>query len=268
MKNTMTTFTGRHFDPMQIKTEDICMEDIAHALSLTCRGGGHLKYFYSVAQHSLNCSAEAKARGWSGKLQLACLLHDASEAYISDIIRPVKANLTGYLEIESRIMEKILEKYSYTAITVTLTGNYLEIYRRFVERNNSPDRHRGHVVNDGYPEKNPGGPVCPVPYEDFVKGITDRGMDRFAANGPHITVDTTDFEKVRIERVIRLKNVPDGPFFNRQFCVGAPQNCYDRSRKITYAIFRRGRSKKRSDMEGKMIDDYRKESPGEIPFAK
>ena len=65
-----------------------------------------------------------------------------------------------------------------------------------------------------------------------------------------------------------MKNVPDGPFFNRQFCVGAPQNCYDRSRKITYAIFRRGRSKKRSDMEGKMIDDYRKESPGEIPFAK
>ena len=117
MKNTMTTFTGRHFDPMQIRTEDICIEDIAHALSLMCRGGGHLKYFYSVAQHSLNCSAEAKARGWFGKLQLACLLHDASEAYISDIIRPVKANLTGYLEIESRIMEKILEKFNLSDLT-------------------------------------------------------------------------------------------------------------------------------------------------------
>ena len=117
MKNTMTTFTGRHFDPMQIRTEDICIEDIAHALSLMCRGGGHLKYFYSVAQHSLNCSAEAKARGWSGKLQLSCLLHDASEAYISDIIRPVKANLTGYLEIESRIMEKILEKFNLSDLT-------------------------------------------------------------------------------------------------------------------------------------------------------
>ncbi len=117
MKNTMTTFTGRHFDPMQIRTEDICIEDIAHALSLMCRGGGHLKYFYSVAQHSLNCAAEAKARGWSGKLQLACLLHDASEAYISDIIRPVKANLTGYLEIESRIMEKILEKFNLSDLT-------------------------------------------------------------------------------------------------------------------------------------------------------
>lgn len=117
MKNTMTTFTGRHFDPMQIRAEDICMEDIAHALSLTCRGGGHLKYFYSVAQHSLNCAAEAKARGWSERLQLACLLHDASEAYLSDIIRPVKANLTGYLEIESRIMEKILEKFNLSDLT-------------------------------------------------------------------------------------------------------------------------------------------------------
>lgn len=117
MKNTMTTFTGRHFDPMQISAEDICIEDIAHALSLMCRGGGHLKYFYSVAQHSLNCAAEAKARGWSERLQLACLLHDASEAYLSDIIRPVKANLTGYLEIESRIMEKILEKFNLSDLT-------------------------------------------------------------------------------------------------------------------------------------------------------
>ena len=90
---------------------------IAHALSLMCRGGGHLKYFYSVAQHSLNCAAEAKARGWSERLQLACLLHDASEAYLSDIIRPVKANLTGYLEIESRIMEKILEKFNLSDLT-------------------------------------------------------------------------------------------------------------------------------------------------------
>ena len=89
----------------------------AHALSLMCRGGGHLKYFYSVAQHSLNCAAEAKARGWSERLQLACLLHDASEAYLSDIIRPVKANLTGYLEIENRIMGKILEKFNLSDLT-------------------------------------------------------------------------------------------------------------------------------------------------------
>ena len=54
---------------------------------------------------------EAKARGWSERLQLACLLHDASEAYISDIIRPVKAHLSNYLEIESSIMNVILERF-------------------------------------------------------------------------------------------------------------------------------------------------------------
>jgi len=86
-------------------------DDIAHALSLTCRGGGHVSYFFSVAQHSINCMNEAKARGWSERLQLACLLHDASEAYISDIIRPVKAHLSNYLEIESSIMNVILERF-------------------------------------------------------------------------------------------------------------------------------------------------------------
>lgn len=115
--NTMTTFTGKRFDPIRITPDDICLEDIAHALSLSCRGGGHLKYFYSVAQHSLNCAAEARARGWSERLQLACLLHDASEAYLSDVIRPIKGRLTNYLEIEAAVMEKILEKFGLSGLT-------------------------------------------------------------------------------------------------------------------------------------------------------
>ena len=109
--NTMTTYSGRKFDPMQMTPGDVYIEDIAHALSLLCRGGGQLTYFYSVGQHSLNCAAEAKARGWSERQQLACLLHDASEGYISDIIRPVKIYLTNYLEIESKIMGTILTHF-------------------------------------------------------------------------------------------------------------------------------------------------------------
>lgn len=81
--NTMTTYSGRKFDPMQMTPGDVYIEDIAHALSLLCRGGGQLTYFYSVGQHSLNCATEAKARGWSERQQLACLLHDASSR-ISD----------------------------------------------------------------------------------------------------------------------------------------------------------------------------------------
>ena len=126
--NTMTTYSGRKFDPMQMTPGDVYIEDIAHALSLLCRGGGQLTYFYSVGQHSLNCATEAKARGWSERQQLACLLHDASEAYmsdvprpfkqhLSDIIRPVKIYLTNYLEIESKIMGTILTHFGLDDLT-------------------------------------------------------------------------------------------------------------------------------------------------------
>ena len=62
---TMNTYTGNKIDPMNMTASDISIQDIAHALSLTCRGGGHVSYFFSVAQHSINCMNEAKARGWS-----------------------------------------------------------------------------------------------------------------------------------------------------------------------------------------------------------
>ena len=97
--SVMNTFSGKKFDPMHMNSEDVSLEDLAHALSLLCRGGGHLKYFYSVGQHSINCMKEARARGWSKRVQLACLLHDASEAYIADIIRPVKVHLPEYYKI-------------------------------------------------------------------------------------------------------------------------------------------------------------------------
>lgn len=56
----MNVFSGHRIDPLHIKEDDIHLEDIAHALSLICRGNGHIKYFYSVAQHSLNCAKKHK----------------------------------------------------------------------------------------------------------------------------------------------------------------------------------------------------------------
>ena len=88
----MNTYTGKRFDPLQMKPEDVDLVDIAHALSLLCRGGGHIDR-------------------WERKLILACLLHDASEAYIADIIRPVKPYLTNYLEIEDQIMSVIWQHF-------------------------------------------------------------------------------------------------------------------------------------------------------------
>jgi len=74
---------------------------------MQCRGGGHIRHFFSVAQHSINCALEARAREYSRRVQLACLLHDASEAYISDITRPVKRQLLQYMEIEKVIQDQV-----------------------------------------------------------------------------------------------------------------------------------------------------------------
>ena len=80
--NTMTTYSGRKFDPMQMTPGDVYIEDIAHALSLLCRGGGQLTYFYSVGQHSLNCAAEAKARGGlRGSSSPVCSMMPARDIY-------------------------------------------------------------------------------------------------------------------------------------------------------------------------------------------
>ena len=114
----MNTYTGRKFDPMTITPADIDGRDVAHALSMMCRGNGHLRRFYSVAQHSLNCAKEAKARRFERRVVLACLLHDASEAYIADIIRPVKEHLPGYLDIESRIMAAVFARFGLSDLDV------------------------------------------------------------------------------------------------------------------------------------------------------
>lgn len=87
----------------------------------------------------------------------------------------------------------LLERYGYTALTVSLTGDYRRIYERFLRRNADPSRHRGHVVNGCYPETGVPEQVSAPSYEQFVEGITRRGMDRFTANGPRIVVDTTSF---------------------------------------------------------------------------
>lgn len=93
---------------------------------------------------------------------------------------------------------RILDAYSCKAITVALTGDYRVLYKRFLERNASPDRHRGHVVNS-YPEEEIKEETPQLSYEAFVEGIAARGMDSFILPGPRITLDTTDFSKVDME---------------------------------------------------------------------
>lgn len=111
MNDTITTYSKIKFSPFEAKAEHIQIQDIAHALSLLCRANGHCKHFHSVAQHCLNCSVEARARGFNPKIQLACLLHDGSEAYLSDITRPVKKYLDVYRETEARLQNLIYQVF-------------------------------------------------------------------------------------------------------------------------------------------------------------
>lgn len=107
----MMTYTGKHFHPLDPQLDEICIEDIAHALSLICRGGGHFKQFFSVAQHCLCCAREAKAQKQPLRIQLACLLHDAAEAYYCDLPKPVKERCNGYAQMEDRMLDIIFAKY-------------------------------------------------------------------------------------------------------------------------------------------------------------
>jgi 5'-deoxynucleotidase YfbR-like HD superfamily hydrolase len=90
-----TTSTGRQFWPQDPRIGDVCLEDIAHALAFQCRFAGATWTHYSIAQHSVLVSRACKPEN-----ALVGLLHDATEAYLQDIIKPLKRALTGYIELE------------------------------------------------------------------------------------------------------------------------------------------------------------------------
>lgn len=117
MSNFILTYSKIKFFPLEPVKEGIKIVDIAHSLSLMTRANGHCSHFYSVAQHSIHCYKEAKSRGYSERLQLACLLHDASESYISDITRPVKCNLPEYSFIEEKLQGVIYDRFELGDLT-------------------------------------------------------------------------------------------------------------------------------------------------------
>lgn len=103
------TYTGGRIFPLDPRLDEIHIEDIAHSLSLQCRYNGHVNRFYSVAEHSLYVSqAVAPANALSG------LMHDASEAYLTDVPRPIKPSFTGYYGFEDKLMNMIAIKYGFT----------------------------------------------------------------------------------------------------------------------------------------------------------
>ncbi|WP_124194538.1 phosphohydrolase [Natrarchaeobius chitinivorans] len=102
--STINTYSGIRIDPLAPAPDRIRLEDVAHGLSQTCRFSGQSEFFYSVASHSLFVSYEL-AREHDSVVQLYGLLHDAAEAYITDLPRPVKRRIDEFDAIEERILE-------------------------------------------------------------------------------------------------------------------------------------------------------------------
>ena len=103
------TRTGKKFDLLNPRAEDVCIEDISYALSNICRFTGHCE-FYSVAQHSLVVQDELYYEA-SKEDQLFALLHDAHEAYVGDISTPLKALLPDYQVLEARVAAVVREAF-------------------------------------------------------------------------------------------------------------------------------------------------------------
>lgn len=113
-KDAIWTYTGRVVRPLEPSPRDIGLIDIAHSLSNLCRFTGHVREFYCVAQHSVLVSDLLWALGCDPEVCLWGLLHDAPEAYLWDLSRPVKKaeEIEGvFAPIEERLMEAISEHF-------------------------------------------------------------------------------------------------------------------------------------------------------------
>lgn len=104
------TYRGRQFFPLRPRVEDLDIEDIAHALSLQCRFNGHCRVFYCVAEHSVHVCRLLQAQGHDA-MALWGLLHDAAEAYLSDLPRPLKLMMPQFGQTEDALLRVIVEHF-------------------------------------------------------------------------------------------------------------------------------------------------------------
>lgn len=107
------THSGKQFWPLTPRIDDIDIKDIAHSLALQCRYNGHSRTFYSVAEHSVLIS-----RAVAPEHALWGLLHDAAEAYVGDMVRPLKRSMPAFCEAEDRILDVIACKFGLPSLRI------------------------------------------------------------------------------------------------------------------------------------------------------
>lgn len=136
------TFSGTNFTFLTPKSLDISINDIAHSLSMQCRFNGHTRKFYSVAEHCINAS-----RLVPNEFKLEALLHDASEAYITDIATPVKRMLPDYQQLE-RVVQGAITEHFRLPNEVSLTVQHADKACLVTEARNLLPTDEDHWIHD------------------------------------------------------------------------------------------------------------------------
>jgi len=150
--NTLRLASGSYFDLCNPEGSVIGINDIAEALSKICRYGGQCTGFYSVAEHSVHVANLCIRDGHPKEACLAALLHDATEAYVGDVIKPLKIMLPEYNAIELRIDKAICQRFSiehgkYSAIIKKYDHEMLFCEKRFLFPDDAEKWHGENAVN-------------------------------------------------------------------------------------------------------------------------
>ena len=134
----ISTYSGLKFHILGDDPAEINIHDIAHATSMQCRYTGHTVRHYSVAMHQIYVSNVVRLLGGTRLQQFDGLMHDAAEAYMSDIAKPWKSLMPEYEALEARVDKRIRMKYGLPeahdplvkqADTIALFAEAVELFR-------------------------------------------------------------------------------------------------------------------------------------------
>ena len=127
----LTTYTGRKFYLLDPSPEDVNPADIVHALARIGRFGGHASPFYSVAQHS-SIAHDLAREEWGTFVAKVALLHDAAEAYIGDVIHPLKVLLPDLKAMETGILAAVLSRFGIERVDIVTWSRVKTVDRRLL----------------------------------------------------------------------------------------------------------------------------------------
>ncbi len=156
------THSGIAFEIVHPSEQQVNIEDIAHSLSLQCRFGGHCKEFYSVAEHSLRVAEKLPRH-----LKIYGLLHDAAEAYIMDLPRPLKPLFEEYQSRESRIQTIIENAFDLKPLSIEQKKEIKDVDERMLATE------RRDLMNACKEEWG----KLPDPYEDIVYPMSSQAAE-------------------------------------------------------------------------------------------